>query len=95
MLQPVIMNVSAKGAVVIPAKMRKAFGIKPKGKVMLVPKVKEAKMEIASVEKDPIEYLCGILKGKGKTKGSLVKKLLEERQKDLEYEERKFARLRS
>lgn len=90
MLQPVIMNVSSKGAVVIPAKIRKALGIKPKGKVMLVPKLKEAIVEVQAAEKDPIEFLSGYLKGKGKTKGSWTKELLRERKRDLEYEERSF-----
>lgn len=92
MLQPVIMNVSAKGAVVIPAKLRKALGIKPKGKVMLVPKIKEAKVEIIRAEEDPIKALSGILKGKGKRTGSWVKWLLDERKKDLEIDEREMAR---
>ena len=92
MLQPVIMNVSSKGAVVIPAKLRKVFGIKPKGKVMIVPKKDSSSLEIMPTEEDPIEYLSGILKGKGKTKGSWVKMLLKERRKDMEIDEREYAK---
>lgn len=88
MLQPTIMNVSAKGQVVIPAKFRKLLGVKPKGTVMLIPKVKEKKVELVPMEKDPIESLHGFLKGK--VKKSLTKELLEDRKKDLEYEERSF-----
>lgn len=88
MLQPVIMNVSSKGAVVIPVKIRRALGIMPKGKVILIPKTNEAKAEILAAEEDPIEYLCGVLKGKR----SGVKELLEERKKDLEIDEREYAR---
>lgn len=84
MLQPVIMNVSSKGAVVIPAKLRKAFGIKPNGKVMVIPNVKEAKLEVNAIQSDAIKSLEGFLVGK--TKRSLTKILLEERKKDLEYE---------
>ena len=86
MLQPIIMDVSSKGAVVIPVKLRKYFGIEPKGKVMFVPKPDKNTMELVKIEKDPIEYLCGFLKGK--TNKSWVKELLEDRKKDLEYEKR-------
>lgn len=91
MLQPIIVNVSSKGSVVIPAKLRKYFGIKPKGKVMFVPKPDQSSLELVKVEEDPIKALSGFLTGKTKSK-SLVKELLEERRKDLEIDEREYAR---
>ena len=90
MLQPIIMDVSSKGAVIIPVKLRKYFGIEPKGKVMFVPKPDKNTMELVKIEKDPIEFLSGFLKGQ--TKYFSTKALLKERRKDLEIDERQYAR---
>lgn len=89
MLQPVIMGVSSKGSVVIPAKLRKYFGIKPKSKVMFVPKPDKNSLELIKVEKDPIKFLSGYLKGK--TRYFSTKSLLKERRKELVHEERQYA----
>jgi len=77
-------KVSAKGWVVIPASLRKKYGIKPgmtveiedgDGKIIIFPGVK-----------DPIEEGYGLLAGGP----SLTEELLAERARDLEREEAKI-----
>jgi AbrB family looped-hinge helix DNA binding protein len=81
----VAQTISSKGWIVIPADLRKKYGLKPGdgvhvvdygGVLMLVPELK-----------DPIKEGLGLLAGGP----SLTQDLLEERRRDLEAEERKFA----
>ncbi len=90
MLQPVIMKLSSKGQVVIPAKFRKALNIKPHQSVMLIPKIADKEIILTSIEQSPIDALHGFLKGK--TKKSLTKALLEDRKKDREMDEKQMKR---
>ena len=77
-------KVSTKGWVVIPAVLRRRYGLKPG---MLV-EFQEAGDRIVIVPRmsDPIEELYGKLAGKT----SLTKALLENRAEELEREERKL-----
>ena len=83
--KPTRAKVSAKGWVVIPAPLRKKYGIKPgttveikdaDGKIVLLPDVW-----------NPVEEVYGMLADSGP---SLTEELLAERAKDLEREEAKI-----
>lgn len=90
MLYPKIVGVSEKGQIVIPAEMRKALGIKPKGKVFVVPDKKGGKLEVKPIGgRDILEHLHGIFADVDKGR-SWTKELLEERKRDLIREETKF-----
>ncbi|OGK08523.1 hypothetical protein A2767_05495 [Candidatus Roizmanbacteria bacterium RIFCSPHIGHO2_01_FULL_35_10] len=91
MLLPQIVDVSEKGQILIPVAIRKALGIRPKGKVFLYPKVEEKKMLLEPLEgNDIIESTFGML-AKDKSRGkSMTQKLLEERRRDLAGEETTF-----
>lgn len=85
MLFPQILDVSDKGEILIPVKIREALGIKPKGKVFLYPQIEEKKAEIESCPENIIEATYGMLASKD---GRLwTKELLEERKRDLKREE--------
>ena len=80
-------RVSAKGWIVIPAEIRKRYGIKPgdevhitdyAGTLVIVPKLK-----------DPVNDALGILADDGPP---LTEELLKERRRELEREERKIER---
>jgi len=77
-------KVSAKGWVVIPAALRKRFGIKPGASVVF----QEAPDGIVLVpeEKDPVDALFGKLAGKA----SLTDALLRERARETKREEDKL-----
>lgn len=85
-LVPTFIDVSNKGQILIPAKMRKAMGIVPGGKVILYPFAKDEKIIVESVNKDPIEAACGLLASKDKRLWSA--ELLKERLEDLKKEEK-------
>jgi len=82
-----IVTVSSKGQLVIPKKVRKALGIKPKQKVLL--KVVKDHAEIEPLPENPVKHFCGIFK----EGPSLTKALLKEREEDKKREEKKFVRL--
>lgn len=92
MLLPQIVDVSEKGQILIPVAMRKALGIRPKGKVFLYPKMEEGKVIIAPMKKDDIiESAYGMLaRDDGK---KWTDELLKEKRRDLIKEETKFERL--
>lgn len=76
-------KVSSKGWVVIPAEIRKRYGIKPGQEVQFIPE--KDHLTLVPAMEDPVHQTSG--KYKGKT--SLVKALLKSRKEDLEHEERK------
>ncbi len=83
-----VLTTSLKGQIVIPKKEREKLGIKP-GSRVLVETVKDH-IEIRPLPDNPIEYLCGIFKDHP---ASLTKALLNSRREEVQFEEKKFARL--
>jgi len=81
---PTTINVSPKGQVLIPADFRRLLGIKPNGKVMILPKIIEKKLVIEAINKEPIEVACGLFAVKDGQ--SWTEELIQERKKDLEKE---------
>lgn len=75
-------RVSSKGQVVIPAELRKKYGMKP-GTALAVIDTGDA-IELRPITPQTINKMRGSLKG-----GSALKELLEERRKDREREDRK------
>jgi AbrB family looped-hinge helix DNA binding protein len=75
-------KVSAKGWVVIPAKLRRRFGLKPGATVEF--KTTDQGILITPGAADPVETLYGKLAGKA----SLTKALLKERARELKREEK-------
>ena len=76
-------KVSAKGWIVIPAALRKHFGLKP-GTIVEVQEMDE-KIVITPGTKDPVDEFYGKLGGKR----SLTEALIEDRRKELSREEAK------
>lgn len=81
-----MVQVSPKGQVVIPAKIRKELNIKPKTRLEIYSQ--DDKIIAFPIPDDPIEALCGIFRDGP----SLTEALLETRKEELEYEEKKIAR---
>ena len=75
-------RVSAKGWVVIPAKLRRRFGLKPGATVDF--KATDQGILVTPAAADPVETIYGKLAGKT----SLTKGLLEERARELNREEK-------
>jgi len=73
-------TVSAKGWVVIPAELRKKYGIKPGSKLQFVDY--GGALELIPIPDDPIEAAAGMLKG-GK---SLTEAILAEHRRELDHE---------
>jgi len=73
--------VTIKGQIVVPAKVRKKYGLK-KGTIVVIME-KDTGFEVQPVDKKYFEQFAGILPGKGKA----TKALLEERRKDRERED--------
>ena len=80
-------KVSAKGWIVIPAEIRKRYGIKPGDEVHIVDY--GGTLGIVPKLEDPVEDAYGALAGKGP---SLTEALLRERKRELEREEEKIRR---
>lgn len=76
--------VSSKGQLVVPARVRRKYGIKPGTKVRFIERGNEILLQ--PVTKEYVRSLCGLLK----SETSMSKALLQERAKDKEREEAKF-----
>lgn len=81
--------VTSKGQLVVPARLRKRYGIKPGTKVCFIEH--DSEILFQPVTKEYIHSLMGILKGGP----SMTKALLKERARDKAREEAKFARFRA
>ncbi len=73
-------TVSQKGWVVIPAELRKKYGIKPGSKLQFVDY--GGALELVPIPDNPIEAAAGMLKGGP----SLTQALLDEHRRELENE---------
>ena len=73
--------VTSKGQLVIPAKLRRRYGIKPGTKVCFIERGGEVLFQ--PVTKEYIRSVCGMLK----SETSVTQQLLKERLKDREREE--------
>ncbi len=83
-LVPTTVDVSPKGQILIPANFRRLLGIKPKGKVVILPKIMEKKLIIEPIDKEPVRAACGLFAAKDGQ--SWTKELIQERKKDLQKE---------
>jgi len=81
--------VTSKGQLVIPARLRRRYGIKPGTKVCFVERDHEILFQ--PVTKEYIRSVCGMLK----SDTSVTQKLLKERARDKEREEAKLEKFRS
>jgi AbrB family looped-hinge helix DNA binding protein len=79
--------VTSKGQLVIPARLRRKYGIKPGTKVCFIEE--ESQIIFQPLTRDYIRSVCGMLKGEG----SATQELLKERARDREREEAKGAKL--
>lgn len=79
--------VTSKGQLVIPARLRRKYGIKPGTKICFIERGDE--LVFQPVTKEYIRSLCGMLK----SKTSVTQELLKERAKDKEREETKFEKV--
>lgn len=82
-----IAYVTSKGQLVIPAKLRRRFGIKPGTKICFVERENEILFQ--PVTKEYIRSVCGMLE----SETSATQELLKERAKDREREEAKLEKL--
>ena len=81
--------VTSKGQLVIPAKIRRKFGIKPGTKICFVER--EHEVIFQPLTKEHIRNLAGMLK----SSTSATAELLKERKLDKQREDKKFGRGRS
>jgi AbrB family looped-hinge helix DNA binding protein len=79
--------VTSKGQLVVPAKLRRRFGIKRGTKVYFIERGGEIVFQ--PVTKEYIRSVCGMLK----SETSVTQELLKERAKDKEREEAKLEKL--
>lgn len=79
--------VTSKGQLVVPAKLRRRYGIKPGTKVYFIERGNEILFQ--PVTKEYIRSVCGMLK----SETSVTQELLKERAKDREREEAKLEKL--
>lgn len=89
MLLPKIVDVSPKGQILIPVDLRKFFGIRPGGKVIIYPRQEKEEITIKPLkEENVIKAAYGMLAAKDGRKWT--KELIKERKRDLTREETKF-----
>jgi AbrB family looped-hinge helix DNA binding protein len=79
-------SVTSKGQLVIPARLRRKYGIEPGTKVRFVERDNEILLQ--PVTKEYVRSVCGLLK----SESSATQMLLRERARDKEREEAKFAK---
>ncbi|MCC6501330.1 MAG: AbrB/MazE/SpoVT family DNA-binding domain-containing protein [Anaerolineales bacterium] len=77
--------ITVKGQIVIPAELRRKFGITPNTRIAIIDN--EHEIILRPITKDYLKKLQGSLKGSG-----ALEVLLEERRKDREKEDAKFRR---
>lgn len=85
-------HLTLKGQVTVPAWVRKTLGVEPNMDIVWM-EFKPGEISVVAKDQDdrnPVEKLCGILKGKGADDIDIVQSLLDDRKKDLELEERGF-----
>ncbi len=80
---------SSKGQLVVPARIRRRYGIKPGTKVRFIERENEILLQ--PVTKEYIQSVCGLLK----SGTSVTRALLKERTKDKKREEAKLAKRRA
>ena len=81
--------VTSKGQLVIPASLRKRFGIKAGTKVRFIER--DGEIVIQPITTEFIRSVCGMLT----SDKSITRELLKERAKDRQREERKFDKIRA
>ena len=81
--------VTSKGQLVIPARLRRRYGIKPGTKICFIERDQEILFQ--PVTKEYIRSVCGMLK----SETSMTQALLKERAKDKEREEAKLEKFGS
>ena len=79
-------TITSKGQIVVPARLRKRYGLKPGTKIRFIERNHEILFQ--PVTSEYIRSLCGILKGDT----SLTRELLKERAKDKKREEAKLGK---
>jgi AbrB family looped-hinge helix DNA binding protein len=79
--------VTSKGQLVVPARLRRKYGIKPGTKICFIER--DSEILLQPVTREYIRSVCGMLK----TKTSATEELLRERAKDKEREETKLEKL--
>ncbi len=82
-------SVTSKGQLVIPAKLRRRYGIQPGTKVRFIERDNEILLQ--PLTKEYIRNTCGLLK----SKTSVTEMLLKERANDRDREEAKFGKRNS
>jgi len=82
-------HVTSKGQLVVPAKLRRKYGIKPGTRICFIERDHEIIFQ--PVTNEYIRSVCGMLK----SDTLMTKALLEERARDKEREEAKFEKLRA
>jgi AbrB family looped-hinge helix DNA binding protein len=81
-----VSTMTSKGQIVVPARLRKRYGIKPGTKIHFIERNHEILFQ--PVTKEYIRSLCGILK----SDSYLTKELLKERARDKKREEEKLVK---
>ena len=81
--------VTSKGQLVVPAKLRRRYGIRPGTKICFIERGNEILFQ--PVTKEYIRSVCGMLK----SETSATQELLKERSKDKQREDEKLEKLRS
>lgn len=81
------MTISAKGWVVIPAELRKKYGLTPGTKVAIVDY--GGRLSIIRIPDDPINAMMGFLADDGP---SLTQEIVEEHRREVEADEKYFAK---
>ena len=79
--------VTSKGQLVVPARLRRKYGIKPGTKICFIER--DSEILLQPLTREYIRSVCGMLK----TKTSATEELLRERAKDKEREETRLEKL--
>ena len=81
-----LVQISPKGHILIPKKIRDKYGVTPGGKVQILEE--QAGILVKPAPKDPIEAACGFIKGDF----SLTNDLLEEHRQEKKHESGNYSR---